>query len=250
MMTGLARQMGMDEKDVREAGLAGIFLDIGKACIPSAILRKPAELTEEEFEVMRSHTERGHELLCRMGITSHNVLDVCLHHHEKMDGSGYPHGLKGDAIGRMARMGAICDVYDAITTTRPYRRSAGVSPAEAIRKMAEWAPEQFDQQIFQAFVKMVGVYPIGSTVLLACGRVGVVVENREQSLLRPRVKVFFSTKSKMRIAPEVIDLAHPSTQNRIVARADPAEYGLTHVDEVWAAEALAALRPRTAATVQ
>ena len=250
MMSGLARQLGMDDEGVREAGLAGLLLDIGKARIPSKILRKPGALTEEEFEVMRSHAEKGHELLCGMGIASHAVLDVCLHHHEKLDGSGYPHALRGDAIGEMARMGAICDTYDAITASRPYRREAGMSPAEAVRKMAEWTTDQYDERVFQAFVKTVGVFPIGSAVLLACGRLGVVVENHEHALLRPRVKVFFSTQSKVRIAPEVVDLSHPASQNRIVSRVEPAEYGLTRIDEVWASEALAALRPRVTATVQ
>jgi HD-GYP domain-containing protein (c-di-GMP phosphodiesterase class II) len=250
MMTGLARQLGMDDRTMQDAGLAGLLLDIGKARVPAAILRKPGELTDEETGVMRSHAEKGHELLCEMGITVPAVLDVCLHHHEKIDGSGYPHGLKGEAIGEMARMGAICDVYDAITTARPYRRGGVLSPSEAIRKMAEWAPDQYDPKIFQAFVKTVGVYPIGSPVLLACGRLGIVVENHEHNLLRPRVKVFFSTQSKVRIAPEVVDLAQAGSQNRIVARVDPATFGLTRIDEVWAAEALAALRPRAAAAVQ
>lgn len=250
MMTGLARQLGMDEKQVRTAGLAGLLLDVGKALIPAAILNKPGELDEAEFQVMRSHPDKGHEYLCSIGITDRDLLDVCLHHHERADGSGYPHGLQGEAFGTMARMGAICDVYDAITTSRSYKKEPGMTPAEAIRKMAEWAPAQFDPRIFQAFVKTMGIYPVGSTVQLACGRLGVVVENHEHDLLRPKVKVFFSTQSKVRLAPELIDLAVPGTQNRILARVNPSDYGLTKVDYVWAAEALASLRPRGSDAVQ
>jgi len=250
MMTALARQLGMDDKLMQDVGLAGLLLDIGKARIPPAILRKPGALTDDEFAVMRTHTDLGHALLCDAGISNAVVLDVCLHHHEHIDGSGYPHGLKGEAISEPARMAALCDTYDAVTTERPYRRGATLSPAEAVRKMADWAPDHFDPVIFQAFVKTLGVYPVGSTVQLACGRLGVVVENHEHSLLRPKVKVFFSTQSKVRIAPEIVDLAQAGTQNRIVGRVDPAAFGLTRVDEVWAAEALAALRPRTVVGVQ
>ena len=104
--------------------------------MPLEVLNKPGKLDDAEFRLIQSHPERGHELLVRAGQQSPTVLDVCLHHHEKIDGSGYPHRLSGEQISLAARMGAVCDVYDAITSNRPYKR--GWDPAESIARMAEW----------------------------------------------------------------------------------------------------------------
>ena len=87
-----------------------------------------------------------------------DVLDACLHHHEKMDGTGYPDKLKGEQISLLSRMAAICDVYDAITSDRPYKR--GWDPAESVKRMAEWTKGHFDPRIFHAFVKSIGIYPL------------------------------------------------------------------------------------------
>ena len=159
------------------------------------------------------------------------VLDVCLHHHEKTDGSGYPDGLKDAEISLFAKMGAVCDVYDAITSNRPYK--AGWDPAESLRRMAEWAKGHFDVQVFQAFVKSLGIYPTGSLVQLSSGRLGVVLEQTGKSLTTPTVKVFFSTKSNMRIIPEIIDLSRPGGTEKIVSREDPAKWRFPDLNELW-----------------
>ena len=148
-----------------------------------------------------------------------------------MDGSGYPKGLKGDQISLFAKMGAVCDVYDAITSNRPYK--SGWDPAESLRKMAEWASGHFDGKVFQAFVKSLGIYPIGSLVQLSSGRLGVVVEQTAKSLTTPRVKVFYSTKSNMRIVPEVVDLSRPGTIEKIMSREDPAKWKFADLNELW-----------------
>ncbi|HEX3140043.1 MAG TPA: HD-GYP domain-containing protein, partial [Rhizobacter sp.] len=131
LMVSLARQLGMNEARTREAGLAGLLHDLGKALMPPDVLNKPGKLTDDEFKIMKAHPKRGYELLREGGTATEGALDVCLHHHEKMDGSGYPHGLHGDQISLLAKMGAVCDVYDAITSNRPYKNAW--DPAEAIR---------------------------------------------------------------------------------------------------------------------
>jgi HD-GYP domain-containing protein (c-di-GMP phosphodiesterase class II) len=231
LMIALARQLGLDEQQVRDAGMAGLLHDLGKAMIPLEILNKPGKLTDEEFALVKTHPAEGHKLLLEGNGISEMTRDVCLHHHEKVDGSGYPKGLNGETMSLFAKMGAVCDVYDAVTSNRPYK--AGWCPAESIKRMAEWKGH-FDPAVFQAFVKSLGIYPIGSLVRLESGKLGVVTEQGEQSLLKPKVKVFFSTKSQAYIRPEIIDLAR--SPEKIAGREDTAKWGIKDVDRYWAGD--------------
>lgn len=231
LMIALARQLDLDEQQVREAGMAGLLHDLGKAMIPLEVLNKPGKLTDEEFALVKTHPEEGYKLLLEGSGVSEVTKDVCLHHHEKIDGSGYPKGLTGETMSLFAKMGAVCDVYDAVTSNRPYK--AGWDPAESIKRMAEWTGH-FDPMVFQAFVKSLGIYPIGSLVKLASGKLGVVIEQGEQSLLKPKVKIFFSTKSQAYIKPEVIDLARSA--EKIAGREDAAKWGIKDIDQYWAGD--------------
>src|SRR5690606_37008692 len=136
LMAALARTLGLNEAEQREAATAGLLHDVGKMAIPIEILNKPGRLTDDEFRLIMTHPDAGYVMLMRGGLVPNVALDVCLHHHEKFDGSGYPHGLQGDGISLQARMGALCDVYDAVTSDRPYKK--GWNPAEAIHRMAQW----------------------------------------------------------------------------------------------------------------
>jgi len=230
LMVALGRQLGLSASDIREAGLAGLVHDLGKARMPLEVLNKPGALTTEEFTIMKGHPQAGHAMLVEGKGVGPIPLDVCLHHHEKVNGKGYPHGLKGDEISVFAKMGAVCDVYDAITSNRPYK--AGWDPAESIQKMAQWAKEgHFDERIFQAFVKSIGIYPTGSLVKLKSGRLGVVVEQSSGSLLQPMVRVFYSTKANEPITPELVDMAQSADQ--IVSRESPSAWGFDNLDRFW-----------------
>jgi len=231
LMIALARQLDLDEQQTREAGMAGLLHDLGKAMMPLEVLNKPGKLTDEEFALIKTHPEEGHKLLLEGKGVTETIKDVCLHHHEKIDGTGYPKGLNGDTMSLFAKMGAVCDVYDAITSNRPYK--AGWDPAESIKRMAEWKGH-FDPTVFQAFVKSLGIYPIGSLVRLESGKLGVVIEQGEQSLLKPKVKVFFSTKSQAYLRPEIIDLAR--SPEKIAGREDAAKWGIKDVDQYWAGD--------------
>ena len=231
LMIALSKQLKLDEKLTRSAGIAGLLHDLGKALMPMDVLNKPGKLTDEEFAIIKTHPEEGHKLLLGSTGADEMALDVVLHHHEKTDGSGYPKRLKDSEISLYAKMGAVCDVYDAITSNRPYK--AGWDPAESLRKMAEWAKGHFDPTVFQAFVKSLGIYPVGSLVKLNSGRLGIVVEQAEKSLLTPRIKVFFSTRSNARIKPEIVDLSRANCPEKIVSREDPAQWNFLDLNELW-----------------
>ena len=231
MMVALAKQLGFDETQTRSAGLAGLMHDLGKALMPMDVLNKPGKLTDAEFSIIKSHPDEGYKMLLGSTNVDPMVLDVCLHHHEKTDGSGYPKGMKDESISLYAKMGAVCDVYDAITSNRPYK--SGWDPAESLRKMAEWTNGHFDPRVFQAFVKSMGIYPVGSLVRLTSGRIGVVMEQTGKSLTTPSVKVFFSTKSDMRITPQVIDLSRTDNTEKIAGREDPTKWNFTDLNELW-----------------
>jgi len=230
LMVALARQVGMNDDECRVAGLAGLMHDIGKAVMPLEVLNKPGKLTDDEFTIMRSHPTRGHQLLVEGKGASPEMLDVVLHHHERPDGKGYPERLSGEKLSRLARMGAICDVYDAITSNRPYK--TGWDPSDSIAKMASWKG-QFDEALLAAFVQSLGIYPTGSVVKLQSGRLAVVVEQNPGKLVSPVVKVFFSTKSQMRITPERIDLARQGCSDRIVARQAQDAKAFPGLEELW-----------------
>ncbi|WP_039915737.1 HD-GYP domain-containing protein [Cellvibrio mixtus] len=231
LMIALARQLSLDESTVRDAGLAGLLHDIGKIAIPLKVLNKPGKLTDEEFSIVKSHPEVGAKILIESYQVPPMVLDVCLHHHEKVDGTGYPYGLKGSNISLFAKMGSVCDVYDAITSNRPYKK--GWSPADSIRKMAEWSKGHFDEAVFQAFVKTVGIYPTGSLVRLESGRLAVVIEQNDTSLLLPKVKIFFSAKTKMPIIQEILDLSKLQGKEKIIGRESPDDWGFKNLDVLW-----------------
>jgi putative nucleotidyltransferase with HDIG domain len=233
LMIALGRQLELDEELIRKVGVAGLLHDLGKASMPLEILNKPGKLTDEEFTIIKSHPEKGVKLLRESHGVDEIVFDVVLHHHEKMNGTGYPKGLKDSEISLYARMGAVCDVYDAITSNRPYK--TGWDPAESLRKMAEWTNGHFDQTIFQAFVKSLGIYPIGSLVRLTSGRLGVIISQSPKSLLTPCIKVFFSTRSNARIRPELVDLSIPGHQEKIASREDPANWHFPDFDDLWSA---------------
>ncbi|MFZ3184766.1 MAG: HD-GYP domain-containing protein [Pseudomonas sp.] len=233
LMIALARQLGMDEAHVSEAGVAGLLHDIGEALMPAELLNCPGKLSRIDSTLLRDHPALGAETLEKQGL-SPALVDVCLHHHEKPDGSGYPERLAGEQISQLAKMCAVCDVYDALTCDRPYQK--GLDPAEAMRKMAEWCPAQFDEQVFRAFVKALGIYPTGALVRLESGKLGVVLEQNEHSLLTPKVKVFFSARSKAPIEQEILDLSKLVGRERIVGREPLEDWGFRNLEELWSGE--------------
>ncbi|MBP2449777.1 putative nucleotidyltransferase with HDIG domain [Rhizobium leguminosarum] len=153
LMIAFGRSLGHAEDDVRLLGIGGLVHDLGKMALPNTILTKTGKLTAEEMNLVRKHPQRGYELVSQLENSPQQVLDICLYHHEKFDGSGYPRKIAGTKIPYVARLAAICDVYDALTTIRPYKRAW--SQSEAVNMMMN-SPGHFDTDLLSAFVsKMV-----------------------------------------------------------------------------------------------
>jgi len=215
MMVALARTLGMDNTACKEAGLAGYLHDVGKAFIPLEVLNKPGKLSDQEFRIIQRHPVLGYEYLSGFAGVPDYVLDVCLHHHEKIDGSGYPGRQQGNQIDLYSRMAAVCDVYDAITSDRSYK--AAWDPAESLARMASWNGH-FDRPIFLTFVKTLGIYPIGSIVKLRSGRTALVIRQNHKDLTKPVVKAFTTALSIEALESEIIDLSSPDQEDVISER--------------------------------
>jgi HD-GYP domain-containing protein (c-di-GMP phosphodiesterase class II) len=205
LLVAFCRSRNIPADITHQAGLGGLLHDTGKALVPDAVLNKPGPLTDEEFAIIKRHPEDGYNILRQSPEIGPIPLDITLHHHERRDGSGYPNKQANDDISELAQMAAIVDVYDAITADRCYHK--GMSAAAALRKIYEWSKFHFNPQYAQEFMRCVGIYPVGTMVLLESGRLGVVIEPHETNLLAPKVNVFFHTKKNVYIKPETIDLS-------------------------------------------
>ena len=242
LMISLARQMKMSEEEVREAGLAGLLMDVGMPHVPDEIIFKDGPLTDEEMRIMRQHTTIAHDFLALGGDMPEQVLDVCLHHHERADGTGYPHGLKGKDIGLFARMAAICDVYDARTSNRLNRR--GEDPSIVLEQMGEAVGTHFEADAFNAFVRALGIYPVGSLVRMRSGRLAVVVEQSPDDYTRPRIRAFYSIEDGKHIVPEDLDLCKYAGYDQIVCREVPESWDLPNWESRCSKLLRVAFRPK------
>ncbi|MBR0551070.1 HD-GYP domain-containing protein [Sphingomonadaceae bacterium LXI357] len=220
LMINLARHLKLDEKLIRDIGMAGMLHDVGKTTVPDTILRKAGPLTDSEFEVVKRHTERGYRVLQRSNGVPDIALDVSRHHHERVDGSGYPFGLKGNDISIYSRMAAICDVYDATTSDRPYKNAW--KPPEALAQM-RLCEGQFDEDILSVFIQSIGIYPVGTLVRLNSGLLAIVVEERDDDFTCPVVSSFFRVSDRRRTIVQTRRV--DAVFERILCAEDPADWG-------------------------
>ena len=245
LMVNVARQLGRSKAQIYEYGLAGLFHDIGKVRVEGDILDKEGSLTEEEFATVRAHPQHGYDILSATPGIPAAALDACLHHHERPDGKGYPFGLQGEALSEVARLGAICDVYDALTSDRAYKRAW--TPADAIAAMWRWEG-QFDRDLLFAFMQSIGVFPEGLVVQLDGDRLGLVLAPRNEGQ-RSRVLVFFCTASGSPLVARDATTTGKRDRVDIISPADPRNHGIApeHCNEAhlrgveWAQEALTTL---------
>jgi len=190
----LGKKLGYSRETLETAGMAGMFHDVGKAVIPNRILNKPGKLTDEEMNIMRTHPLHGYKILKDQANTHEDIIRGAVEHHEKFDGSGYPRGLKGDQISEIARLIAVVDVYDALTSKRVYKDP--MPPSKVLSMMYKWRISDFHPNIVEQFIKSLGVYPVGSFVRLTSGEYGVVVDISQNDPLNPVVRVAYDRHIK------------------------------------------------------
>ncbi len=222
LMVAFAQYLDLDADTIQQIGIGAMLHDIGKIRVPEEILNKPGKLTDEEFEVMRSHVVLSRETLEQAPGITEVALAVAAEHHERYDGSGYPLGLKGDEISFYGQMAAIVDVYDAITSDRCYHK--GMAPTAALRKIYEWSKFHFNPELAQRFIRFVGVYPAGSVVELKSNHIALVLSKDSKDPLNPSVLVVYDTDARKMITPQERDLkAH---QDNIVGYTIAENWGL------------------------
>jgi uncharacterized domain HDIG len=216
LVTIMAQALGYSEGPLFEAALGGLLHDIGKMRVSESILNKPGKYTDWEFNAMKKHPEHGFDIVKYKSKIPELAKAVIYQHHERFNGSGYPLGLKGEAIQEVALIGAVADVYDAITTNRAYRPA--VLPNKAIAMLFEGRNRDFSKKIVERFTKQLGVYPVGSFIRLKSGEMGIAIRVDKNNLLAPTIYVLFDREKKRLAKPLEYDLAKMQNQ------ADGADY--------------------------
>jgi HD-GYP domain-containing protein (c-di-GMP phosphodiesterase class II) len=218
LMGIFAKSMKIDRDTMQQVMVGALLHDIGKIMVPDNILHKPGKLDDDEFARMKQHVVFSRDLLKNTPGIQPLTVDVAAQHHERIDGSGYPEGLTGCQICREGKMVAITDVYDAITADRCYHK--GLSPTVALKKLLEWSGTHLEESLVHTFIRSMGIYPVGSLVMLESGRLAVVIEASEKDQTRPIVKVIYHTRLKQYIPTDVIDLSKPVSQDGIKCSVD------------------------------
>lgn len=219
----MCRYYEVSEHQSLDMAVGALFHDIGKALVPQAILNKPGKLTEEEFSQMKRHAELSMGMLSKTKGIPLEGYDIALHHHERYDGKGYPHGLAKDQISFAAQVTSVCDAFDAITSERCYK--AGMESVMGLRLIYEGGGEHFNKALTHDFIRCIGMYPVGTCVVLADGKSGVVVGSTED-MTRPVIQILYDDKKEEPVKPYTIDLSQ--TGENIVSYSDTRKFGLTY----------------------
>lgn len=223
------RHLGLPKEEMRVLGLGGLLFDIGKSALPLPLLQKRTQLSDEEYEVVRSHVMLGVNLVQQMEGVPKRVIEMVQGHHERFDGSGYPAGTKGSGIPAFCRMAAIVDTFDAITSERPY--AAPLSCHEALRKLYDWRERLFHKGLVEQFIECLGIYPVGTIVELNTGEVAIVLAQNRFRQLRPRLVLIldadkqpYGTMDVLDLIDDVVDVQGMPVE--IVRALEPGMYGV------------------------
>nr|WP_300004945.1 HD-GYP domain-containing protein [Tissierella sp.] len=187
LSTVIARDKNFTMKEIKKLAIGCIFHDIGKTFIPIEIINKPGKLTNVEFEIVKTHCEKGYEFLKNYTDLHMSSINIALNHHEREDGSGYPRNLPGEEIPLFSKIASICDVFDALISDRPYRRAAPIN--EAMEYLFAAGGNEFSVDTIKTFARSINVFPKDTLVSLSDGREGIIYESNNKIHSRPKVKI-------------------------------------------------------------
>jgi HD-GYP domain-containing protein (c-di-GMP phosphodiesterase class II) len=179
------RNLGLPVKDIQAVSIGGLLFDVGKVKLPVKLINNPNKYNPVEFNLIKKHVDYSLEIVKSIKGVSDDIVNMIATHHERHDGSGYPNALKGHEIPLFGKMAGIVDLYDAITSDRPHAEA--ISPHDAVKQLYELRGIDFQPEVVEQFIQVVGIYPVGTLVELSDGRVGVVVSHNKVSRLRPRI---------------------------------------------------------------
>lgn len=206
LIIALGRQQGLPDAEIEKLALGTMVKDIGHAALDSRLIAKRGTLSKDEFSIVQSHVEEGLAVLDATSSLAETSIAVVLEHHERYNGCGYPYRMAGDEISLAGRMAAIVDTYDAMTSTRPYR--AAMSPSHALRQLYDASGTEYDPALVAAFVKTVGIFPVGTLVLLESGHLAVVEQMHPDNMLTPIVRIIYHTGRQQYVTtPVEVDLS-------------------------------------------
>lgn len=199
----LAAHLGVKEEGIARIAQSGLMHDVGKMLIPQEILNKPDKLSDAEFSIMKEHVERGYDFLLKQG-TETDLLKLVREHHERSDGTGYPRGLKDKEISIEGKIGAVVDIYDAMTSDRVYHK--GMMATSALKLMFQWTDSHINKSIFEFFIKNIGIYPVGSLVIMSTRELAIVGKINNNRPTDP-VVITFMDKNGEQLPIKVTDLS-------------------------------------------
>ena len=205
LIVALGRQQHLSTPELEKVALGTLLKDVGHAALDARLTSKPGMLSRDEYSLVQSHVEEGLAVLEATARLPEISVAVVLEHHERFNGCGYPYRMAGDRISVAGRMAAIVDTYDAMTSDRPYR--GALSPVQALRQLYEQGGTQFDPALVATFIRTVGIYPVGTLVMLESGHLAVVEELHHEQLLQPVVRVIYHARRRQYVAPVRVDLA-------------------------------------------
>ncbi len=225
----IGKALGYSKDRLSVLGVGALTHDFGKMLVPKKILNKPGRLTPAEFKIMQEHVVRGVDYLKQLSGIMPEAIQVAFEHHERHSGKGYPRGLKGEEISEFGKIAAVVDVYDAITSDRVYHR--GMIPSKALRKIYEWRYHDFDPELVEMFIKIVGIYPLGSLVRLSDDSIGMVIEGNQTNSVRPKLLVIYDGKGNLLPEPKKLDLSSVLSM-RILGTLNPEEIEID-IKKTW-----------------
>jgi HD-GYP domain-containing protein (c-di-GMP phosphodiesterase class II) len=221
LISVFAKYLGLSNSVIHQLAMGAMLHDVGHARLPQGIVNKENKLTALEYKAVKKHVLQSLGLVKgEKGITP-IMMDVIINHHERVDGSGYPRKLSGNKVSKAARIMAIIDVYDAITSDRPHKMSE--EPVHALRYLLA-NKDKFDAELVQRFIKCMGVHPVGTIVKLTNERLALVLQGNKQAPTAPKVRVFYNTKHMHHITAKELDLSDKEHEVKIIASVRPLDY--------------------------